>query len=105
METEKIQELAKLVGVNLDDFGIDEDDMYKLYDQMLNETNDRPKVGCAEMDPCEFLEQADPTAYRCGFSDWTDSVRDEYQELGSRYYNDKHIEEIKEAIKDEIDSL
>ena len=84
---------------------LDHVDMYELYDQMLDE--------CSSVDNCptcqnyggaEILKRMDPIAYRCGFNDYTDSVRDEYTEIGEDYYKADEIETIREEIQDEDDA-
>lgn len=53
----------------------------KLYRQMLNEVyeselKDVPSWVTGGKDPADIMQENDSTMYRCGFSDWTDSLRD-----------------------------
>jgi len=50
--------------------------IYKeLYDQMLDECSETCPT-CSSYGASRILEEMDPIAYRCGFADWTDSLRD-----------------------------
>ena len=46
-----------------------------LYDQMLDECSETCPT-CSAYGASRILEEMDPIAYRCGFADWTDSLRD-----------------------------
>jgi len=46
----------------------------ELYDEMLRETCGEIKIGSLTYDADHVLKQVDPTAYRCGFVDWLDSL-------------------------------
>lgn len=57
------------------------------------------------LDPAEYLEENDPTAYRTGYNDWLDS--ENYEEIilnGCRYYTDD-IYSVEEAIDAKVDEL
>ena len=52
-----------------------------LYDEALNEIygeqmENLPLWVTGGKTPAELMAENDPTAYRCGFADWTDSLRD-----------------------------
>lgn len=101
IDIESIEEAANALGVDLDDFGKDEDEMHELYDQMLDEVATCDTCGRGGSD----LKDEDPTAYRCGFNDWIDSERDTYIYIGSKWYDEDDISEVKDALKDAIDNL
>ena len=47
----------------------------ELYDAMLDECSETCPT-CESYGASRILEEMDPVAYRCGFSDWTYSLRD-----------------------------
>ena len=47
------------------------------YDEMLDECYDEFKIGEMTFYPSDILKSCDPVAYRCGFSDYTDSELEE----------------------------
>ena len=70
MERDKIIQ----IGINEGEIEFHDDDaMHDKYNEMLNEVYPTPSVAGCEMAPADFLEQNDPTMYRCGFPDFTDS--------------------------------
>lgn len=77
-----------------------------LYDEMLNEIYGVINVGVT-LQAAEVLSECDPTAYRCGFTDWVDSLGDDFDGgryecgvCGDRYkYHDDAEECCKEAEK------
>jgi hypothetical protein len=52
---------------------ISESDALQRFDEMLDEIHETVKCGKLEWDMSRVLKEMDPTAYRCGFSDWLDS--------------------------------
>jgi len=44
-----------------------DDDDYK---QMLDDCHEEIKIGCLTFSPSQVLEECDPIAYNCGFSDY-----------------------------------
>jgi hypothetical protein len=50
------------------------DDLISQYDEMLDEVY--PQL--FNMYPSRILEEMDPIMYRCGYSDYYDSISDEY---------------------------
>lgn len=46
---------------------------YRLYDECLDEQGDIV-IGTLTYRPSMVLKEVDPTAYRCGFVDWCDSM-------------------------------
>ena len=57
------------------------------------------------IDPADWLEENDPTAFRTRFNDWLDS--ENYEEIilnGCHYYTDD-IYSVEEAIDAKVDEL
>ena len=54
--------------------GLDENDQKERYDDYINERTGRIEIAGIELsvDAARILEEYDPTAYDCGFSDWLD---------------------------------
>lgn len=79
-------------------------DMDAAYREALDEIYSFKSVGgpFACMQPSRVLEECDPTAYRCGFSDWLDS--EEVTEIGDEYFDSKELEDIQEQVADAMDS-
>lgn len=90
---------------NLEQFIMDnckdvpESKLYDRYDEMLNECNDIVRIGSLEYMPADVLHEVDPTAYRCGFSDWLDA--EGYVELGGLYYDRGDYDDCVEAFEAE----
>jgi len=79
-------------------------DMDAAYREALDEIYSFKSVGgpFACMQPSRVLEECDPTAYRCGFSDWLDS--EEVTEIGDEHFDSKELEDIREQVADALDS-
>jgi len=43
------------------------------YDDMLNDCYPLIEIGCIKLDPSRVLQECDPIAYNCGFSDYQES--------------------------------
>lgn len=56
---------------------ISESEAEERYDEMLD-CDGTVSVGGLEFYPSNILEKCDPIAYRCGFSDFTDSLLDDH---------------------------
>jgi len=52
---------------------LSERELLQRYRDDLNETHEEIKIGVVTFLPSRVLEEVDPIAFRCGFSDWTDS--------------------------------
>jgi hypothetical protein len=50
--------------------------MDDLYDEWLDEALGEVKIGTLTYQASRVLKEVDPTAYRCGFGDFTDSMGD-----------------------------
>ena len=68
--TEQVLDLLDLIELK-DDIErlFDEED----YDSMLNECYGEVKIGGITFYPADILKDCDPTAYRCGYSDYCDA--------------------------------
>lgn len=82
----------------IDNFEIDEDNYDEKYDKWLDEIYGEIMIGNISFLPSRILRELDPIAYRCGFSDYIDSLDieddEDYQELQTE------LEEVKEELAD-----
>lgn len=80
----------------IDNFEIGEDKYDENYDEWLDEIYGEIMIGNISFLPSRILKELDPIAYRCGFSDYIDSLDieddEEYQELQTE------LEEAKEEL-------
>ena len=80
----------------IDNFEIDEDKYDENYDEWLDEIYGEIMIGNISFLPSRILKELDPIAYRCGFSDYIDSLDieddEEYQELQTE------LGEVKEEL-------
>jgi len=51
----------------------------KEYDEFLDEAYGTVKVCGYEYDTSQILKEVDPTAYRCGFADWSSCEPEQWQ--------------------------
>jgi hypothetical protein len=72
---------------------IDEDE---LYEDLLNETCEKVKIGTLEYEAGYVLKNIDPVAFRCGVSDML-SDEDQYAEIDGQYY---HVFDIENMIEE-----
>lgn len=94
-----IQELHDKVKDDLTALDVD-----SMYDDMLDECYDLSTVGgpFSHMLASKVLEDCDPVAYRCGFTDWLDSER--FYEVDGEYYHGTDLERIKDELVDELET-
>ena len=94
-----IQELHDKVKDDLTEL-----DTHSMYDDMLDECYDLSAVGgpFSHMLASKVLEECDPVAYRCGFSDWLDGER--FYEVDGEYYLGPDLERIKDELIDELET-
>ena len=73
-------------------------DDHSAYDDFLNECYEEVKVAGLSFLPSRVLEELDPVAYSCGYSDWMDSIQCELEEAieNEDYDNIEWIEEPEE---------
>lgn len=76
-------------------------DIDSRYDDMLDDVY--PDLEIAGMSFCtsHALKKLDPTAYRCGLSDWLDS--ENFVEINGDYYEADDCERIKDEMISEIE--
>lgn len=84
-------------------------DMDQRYKDMLDEVYSFSSVGgpFESMSPSAVLEEVDPTAYRCGFDDFTDAEDGETVESldgGSTYYDKDELDTLRQEMQDELDA-
>jgi hypothetical protein len=83
---------------------VSERQLYEAYDDVLDDVH-----GCVMIVGCEYctsdvLKSIDPTAYKCGFSDWLDSdIRDGIytDEIKGEYYLQSEVDELLESTEEE----
>ena len=88
---EKREEIAAKQQ-EIDNFEIDEMDFIEQYNDMIDETTEH----IFNMYPSTILEGMDPIMYRCGLSDYVDSLEVEEDE------NYKELESELEELEDEL---
>jgi len=73
-------------------------DTESAYDEMLDDCYDLSTVGgpFSGMSASRVLREVDPTAYRCGFSDWLDG--EDYTEIDGSYYRNDDIEDARDSF-------
>jgi hypothetical protein len=80
---------------------IPEHEAHDRYDEMLDDCCELVRIGSLTYDPSHVLKNVDPTAYRCGFSDWLDS---EDLTTDEDMADDDEVteEDIKEALGNDL---
>lgn len=71
--------------LKIDAIAIDADE---LFEELLNDTNDALKIGSLEYPAGYALKKLDPIAFRCGVSDYIDSLLTdgELTEIDGEFY-------------------
>jgi len=108
MDNEKMEKLAELLGVDVIDYGSDDDAMCRQYDDFLDEVHEGNASCCGiAVIPSKFVKENDPVAYRCGFTDWLDSEikNSNLVELAGQYLTPEQLQDLKEDLKGAIDAL
>ncbi len=86
-----------------------ESDLELEYRQSLNDANGTIEFSIGALNftiiPDEWLEENDPTAFRCGYNDWLDSEGYEEVMLNGTIYWTNDIYSVEEAIDAKIDEL
>ena len=70
-----------------------------LYDEYLNSIHEGCDL-CSRYGASRILEEVDPVAYRCGFSDWTDTLSDNPPMCGC---GDRTVDETDVCMDDEVE--
>ena len=86
----------------LSDIELSEDDLSTRYDDFLDEVYPDLTIAGYSYNTSNALREIDPTAYRCGYSDWLDS---EIQngtifELNDKYYSEDPTDLTEEESED-----
>lgn len=53
--------------------GLSDNELYRRYEDMIDEAHDMVKVGVLEWFPSDVFKKMDPIGYRVGFNDWLDA--------------------------------
>lgn len=71
-----------------EDCEVSDCDLYRDYDAMLDDIYPECKIAGNTYSTSRALKEVDPTAYRCGFSDWLDSEMTDNKlvEIDGKYY-------------------
>ena len=99
--TDIINELLDHVRSNLHEVDAD-----KAYDEFLDECYSFKSIGgpFEYMQPSNVFEECDPTAYRCGFSDWLDG--EDLVDIGvktTEYYRRDDLEKARDSFIDDLE--
>lgn len=103
----KLEEMAELLDIEWETYETDDTDLDQMYKDMLNEISECPTVGNVSQDPADFLKENDPTAYRCGYSDWLGAELSDNNliEIGGVYLTLDQFTEAKEMIADTVNDM
>jgi hypothetical protein len=71
------------------------------FEEMLNECYEPIKVGCCQWDAGYVMKELDPTAFRCGVSDYL-ADNDTFAEFDGEYYLLSDIEEMLEELESDV---
>ncbi|MBW8015725.1 MAG: hypothetical protein FVQ82_06025 [Planctomycetes bacterium] len=76
-------------------------DTEELFEQMLDDCYEEITLGCLSWSPSYVMKELDPTAYRCGVSEYIDGLVEdgEYYEFDGGYYDFVDIEEMLDNIE------
>jgi hypothetical protein len=79
-------------------YALTDRDLEERYENMLDEVYGLVSIGGYKYSTSRALKEVDPTAFRCGFSDWLDSeIGETLEEDGGNYYDkddwDSYVEE------------
>lgn len=85
-----------------DDVSLDDSGAADAYNEMLDDCFSFASVGgpFEHMSPARVLAEVDPTAYRCGFNDWLDSL-----DSGEGFKAHDDLVERRGELEDEIEEL
>jgi len=72
------------------------------YDDMLDEVSGPVRIGSLEYSASRVLAEIDPTAYRCGFSNWLDA--ENFAEVDGDYYTSGDYDEAEEAYDEAVEA-
>lgn len=91
--------LKEIIIQNLERINVEQQ-----YDYLLDECYSFKSVGgiFAHMSPSRVLQECDPVAYRCGWSDYIDAQ--EWVEISGDYYDRSDCENQREKLFDDMDA-
>jgi hypothetical protein len=80
-------------------------DLEELYREMLDECEPEVKVAGLSFCASRIIEELDPIAFRCGVSDYADSLIGETisDEIDGEHYNLDEVNDIRDEIESELD--
>ena len=69
------------------EYDLDNEEDQTMYENMIDETHPEVIIAGITFIPSEILREGDPTAYRCGFNDYIDSLSlpERYPALAEQY--------------------
>ena len=73
-------------------------ELENLYEQTLNDIYDDVKIGELTFSAGDIVRSLDPTAFRCGVSDW---ASEEFEEVGDVYARKEDYDDAVEALSEE----
>lgn len=92
--------------IDIDQFDRSEYASEDLYDVWLDEMDGLVSVAGLQYQASDILKQVDPIAYRTGFNDYVDTLRDEdFQEYCDMVENRDELDESIEDLNDQIENL
>jgi hypothetical protein len=76
---------------------------YEEYDDFLDEVSGDVQIGILSYSASQVLKEVDPIAYRCGFSDWLDSMPRPWkcEECDETYETEEKAEECCQTMCDQ----
>ena len=80
-------------------------DLEELYREMLDECEPVVKVAGLSFSASRIIEELDPIAFRCGVSDYADSLIGETisDEIDGEHYNLDEVNDIRDEIESGLD--
>jgi predicted TPR repeat methyltransferase len=83
---------------------IPEHELESMFDEYIDDTNDKIMVLGLEYYPSRVLKMVDSIAYRCGFGDWLDSMIGEgllTDEIEGQHFRQAEVDELLESIEED----
>ena len=80
-----------------------EDEMYENYAQWIDDIYPEVEIGFSKFKASTILRELEPTTYRVGFSDYTESLGDNCFEIGNDYVleNEDELREFYEHLEED----
>lgn len=101
----ELEERANDLRDSMHVYEVDPDEHVQDYEDMLHDVHGLVEIGSLTYDPARVLREVDPVAYRCGLSDYIDSIDKEeqpdYIEMKEELEDiEADIETVREQIED-----